>query len=106
MRQIDDKWRGDMYESNYYKVLKNLFNNYNFTEEDNDSIQDYINRFVRIAFSKKCSNICFDLKTLNFNSCVDSCLTKYIQSQIRLNMVEKEFNEKYNTFQTSGSEFF
>jgi hypothetical protein len=106
MRQIDDKWRGDMYESNYYQVLKNLFNTYQFTDEDNANIQHYTNELIRKTFMKKCSNACLDTKTLNFNNCVESCLVKYTNTLSHFSQAEHDFESKYNTYNASGKYFF
>jgi hypothetical protein len=106
MRQIDDQWRGDLNESNYYQVVKNLLNKYHFTNEDNNSITHYRNNLMRSSFTAKCSNVCFDLKTLNYNNCIESCMGKYMSTLSKFDNIETTFNEKYNTYEAAGKYYF
>ena len=103
MRQIDDKWRPDVNESNYMQVLKNLLNKYQFTEEDNLNIDIYANDLNRKMFSKKCTDSCLKVKELKYNDCIDNCLLKYQNANIQFERLQDEFEEKLSTY---GKNFF
>ena len=101
MRQIDDKWRPDVNESNYMQVLKNLLSKYQFTDEDNSNIDEYADDLNRKMFSKKCTDSC--LKANNYNDCIDNCLTKYESANIKFESLYDEFEANLSTY---GKNFF
>jgi conjugal transfer/entry exclusion protein len=106
MRQIEDKWRPDVNESNYMQIMKNLMGSYQFTNEDNQSIDSYFRHSARKVFTQKCSTSCLNAKESDYNNCVISCLNKYISAVKQFDTVNSEFEEKLAIYQTSGKDFF
>jgi hypothetical protein len=106
MRQIEDRWRPDVNESNYYQVMKNLMSTYRFTNEDHENINGYFRHVARGVFSQKCSNSCLNMKESDYNNCIKSCLNKYTSAIEQFDTVSREFEDNLATYQTSGKDIF
>ncbi len=104
MRQIEDRWRPDINESNYMQIMKNLLAQYHFTQEDNNSIREYsINNAISVL-TQKCSSSCLNAKDLQYNRCVGSCLSKYASAINQFHTLNRQFQDDFSAYKASGKE--
>jgi hypothetical protein len=85
----------------YIKILIALFNKFEINEVDKND--DYI---PDKTFINKCSTLCLDFKTLSYNNCFDSCISKYVKTHIKFEEVNEDFIKKYKNYEVPREEVY
>jgi len=107
MRQIEDRWRINYRDPpNPSEEYSKLINSFKYNESQRYDISKYRTHVFRKYLNNRCTNICLNIKNLNYQTCVSNCYSKFIKSDNLMESCVNIFEDTYKNYKLAGKEYF
>jgi hypothetical protein len=107
MKQIDEQWRENPNDpSNRTEVLGKIMNSFEYSETHLNDIQNYRDTIYSQFLRKKCADVCLNANKLPFNSCLENCGEKLIETTHLFEDISDKFSKTYLSHIQAGRDYF